>query len=298
VPALRALRAAFPQHHLALACPAWLEQMVRLIGAVDELLPADDLVPLRLPPGLWPPDVAVNLHGKGPQSCVVLDELRPRRRIGHGGYGWDGPPWVEEQPERERWCAMLRAHGIPADAADLLLTPPALPSPEPGCVVVHPGAAFGSRRWPAERFAAVAREVARELAAETGEGLPVVITGTEGERGTATAVAKAAGLPPTSVLAGRTDLATLAAVVANARLVISGDTGVAHLGYAFRTPSVVLFGPLPASRWGPPAGGPHLTLSADRLRRGERFGDEPDPALLGVTVGDVVRAARHLLAAP
>jgi hypothetical protein len=55
--------------------------------------------------------------------------------------------------------------------------------------------------------------------------------------------ARLAGLPPRSVLAGRTSLATLAARTASARLVISGDTGMAHLATACARPSVTLFGP-------------------------------------------------------
>ena len=50
--------------------------------------------------------------------------------------------------ERERWCAMLAAYGIPADPADLRLPPP---PPRPGRrapPVVHPGARYGAKRWP------------------------------------------------------------------------------------------------------------------------------------------------------
>ena len=54
------------------------------------------------------------------------------------------------------------------------------------------------------------------------------------------------------MLAGETDLLTLAATIAHARLLLCGDTGLAHLATAFGTPSVVLFGPTPPARWGPP----------------------------------------------
>ena len=53
------------------------------------------------------------------------------------------------------------------------------------------------------------------------------------------------------------------------------------MAYAYRTPSVTLFGPAPASEWGPPPG-PHVALSADRLRRAVQLTSESDPALLGV----------------
>jgi ADP-heptose:LPS heptosyltransferase len=110
-------------------------------------------------------------------------------------------------------------------------------------------------------------------------------------------VADLAGLPDGSVLAGRTDLTTLAALVAAADLVVCGDTGVAHLASAYRTPSVVMFGPVAPSRWGPPADGPHTVLwKGDGT--GDPWGDDVDPALLALGVDEVVAAAELRLFAP
>jgi ADP-heptose:LPS heptosyltransferase len=288
VPALRGIRRAWPDHEVMLATAGWLEPLVRLAECADTVLPAPGLV--ALPPGVARPDVAVNLHGKGPRSHAVLDALLPARRIGHRGPGWSGPLWTDGLPERERWCRMLRAHGVPADPGDLLLPHPDRDSPAPGVIVIHPGASHASSRWPVDRFAAVARVL-------RADGHRVVVTGTEPERPLANELRALAALPAGDVLAGRTEVLELAALVAGARLVISGDTGVAHLAYAFRTPTVTLFGPVPASTWGPPPGGPHLTLSRDRDRRGDAFADTADPALLGISGTDVLRAARDLVPA-
>ncbi|OZM75988.1 glycosyl transferase [Pseudonocardia sp. MH-G8] len=291
VPALRALRRALPDHRIVLATTPALAPLVELTGAVDELLPtaAPDALTWDRPP----PDVAVNLHGRGPQSHQALDALDPRRRIGFGAPGWDGPDFDEiaarHPQERERWCAMLAAQGIPADAGDLRLPPPSgvAPGRRVSPVLVHPGARHGSKRWPARRFAEVAAALNCPLT-------PVTITGTTDERELALAVAGAAGLAESRVLAGRTDLAQLCALVAGAALVVSGDTGVAHLAAAFGTPSVTLFGPVDPAQWGPPADGPHVVLGDPDLRHGDPFADDPDPALLAVGVGDVLRAAARL----
>jgi ADP-heptose:LPS heptosyltransferase len=88
------------------------------------------------------------------------------------------------------------------------------------------------------------------------------------------------------VLAGRTDIVELAALIAAAGRVVCGDTGVAHLATAVATPSVVLFGPTPPTRWGPPATRHHVALWAGR--DGDPQGREPDPGLLALTVGDVI----------
>ena len=74
VPALRALRRAFPEHEIVLAGPAALAPLVELSGAVDTVL---DTAPLA-PPAVTRPDVAVNLHGSGPESHRALLAVSPR----------------------------------------------------------------------------------------------------------------------------------------------------------------------------------------------------------------------------
>jgi ADP-heptose:LPS heptosyltransferase len=287
VPALRALRRARPEHRIVLAGPEWLRPVVDLTGSVDALLPVAGLdAPLPAPAG--PVDLAVNLHGRGPQSHALLDALAPRERIGHVAPGWDGPAWVDDVHERTRWLAVLRHHGIAGDPADVAIARPTVAGPAPGAVVVHVGAAYGSRSWPADRFATVARALGTA-------GHRVVLTGSSAERDRAASVAAAAGLPAAANLAGRTDLAELAALVADAVLVVTVDTGAAHLATAYATPSVVLFGPAPVARWGPPYGGPHVVLTDERVRLGDVFAAEPDPALLAVSAADVLDAAECLL---
>jgi ADP-heptose:LPS heptosyltransferase len=152
--------------------------------------------------------------------------------------------------------------------------------------VVHPGAKSPSRRWPVDRYAAVARALARR-------GHRVVVTGSPGERDIAVQVARDAGLPRTAALAGRTGIGELAGLVAHARLVISGDTGIAHLATAYRTPSVVLFGPVSPAQWGPPAGRPYhrAIWHGVRSEPGDTPGPEVHPALLAIGVDEVLAAA-------
>ena len=163
---------------------------------------------------------------------------------------------------------------------------PAVEPPVRDVAVVHPGAAFPGRRWPPERFAAVARHLA-------AAGHRVVVTGGPAERELALQVASLAGLPEDAVLAGTTTSLELAAVVAAARLVVCGDTGVAHLATAYRRPSVVLFGPVSPALWGPPARPQHVVLwHGDGT--GDPHGTELDPALARVTVDEVTAALDRL----
>ena len=275
VPALRALAEAFPRHRRVLAAPAALAPLALLSRTVDEVV---DTAPLAaLDPSLCGADVAVNLHGRGPESTEILRATRPRRLIAFG----EGPAWISGEHEVRRWCRLLEESGIPADPTRLDLPPP----PRAGLdrvTVIHPGAASGARRWPPHRWAAVARH-------EVRGDRTVVVTGGPEERRLATEVAEGAGLPNRAILAGSTDLLGLAGVVAGAGLVLSGDTGVAHLATAFGTPSVVLFGPVPPAEWGPPPDRPrHIALWAGR--RGDPHAADPDPGLLEITI-DEVRAA-------
>ncbi|MEU5938088.1 glycosyltransferase family 9 protein [Micromonospora sp. NPDC047548] len=281
VPALRALRAAYPDRELALAAPAWLGPLVDLVGGVDRLLPTDGLGP----PPWQPPPVAVNLHGRGPHSHRLLagaGRLLAFRcpEAGH----LDGPRWRAGEHEVHRWCRLLAWYGVPADPGDLALHRPAAGRTPTGVTVVHPGSKVPEKRWPAARFAALARVLAER-------GHRVVVTGSTDERELAERVAAGAGLPRAAVLAGGTDLGELAALVAHARVVVSGDTGVGHLATAYATPSVLLFGPVPPAEWGPPADRPrHRVLWSGARDWPSRAGVGSPPTLAALPVDRVLAA--------
>ena len=285
VPAIRAIRAAVPGHRLVLATTPALEPLARLIDAVDEVLPAHELEPLDWPGP--PPELAVDLHGKGPASHVVVAAVRPGRLLTFDSPGYPGPRWYPDEHEVRRWCRLVtEGLGVAADPDALDLAVPAVTPPVTGATVVHPGAAFPGRRWPPERFAAVARHLAEG-------GHDVRITGGPAEVELASSVAAAAGLGPDAVLAGRTSSLELAAVVAAARVVVCGDTGVAHLATAYRRPSVVLFGPVSPALWGPPPRPQHVVLwHGDGT--GDPWGTSLDPALATITVSEVTTALAAL----
>jgi ADP-heptose:LPS heptosyltransferase len=248
VPALHALQAAYPDAGIAVAAPRTLAPVVRLAGC--ELIDAAALQPLSRP--AHGADLLVNLHGRGPQSHAVALAARPRRLVAfaHPAIPETAgmPAHRDDEHEAVRWCRLLSESGIPADPRDVDLAAPPLP-PEHrqarGATVIHPGAGTAERRWPARRFAVIART-------EVAAGRRIVITGAPSERALALEVARRAGLPPAVVLAGRTGLHELAALVGHAGRVVCGDTGVGHLATALGIPSVVLFGPTSPAQWGPP----------------------------------------------
>jgi ADP-heptose:LPS heptosyltransferase len=218
----------------------------------------------------------------------VLEGIAPERSLAfaHPDVAWSagGPPWREREHEVLRWCRLLESSGVATDPGDLHLQVPDVRR-DARLTLIHPGAASPSRRWPAERFAAVARD-------ETARGHRVVVTGGPQERELGRRVAELAGLPASAVAAGTTGVLELARLIASAGRLVCGDTGVAHLGTALRTPSVLLFGPVSPELWGPLDRRRHRVLWAGGS--GDPHGQATDPGLLEIEVTDVLEALESL----
>lgn len=312
VAALRGVRRAFPTRRLVLAAPADIGSWLRGQGIVDDVLPTSGLDQPLAYDGTG--HVAVNLHGRGPQSHRLLAATHPDDLVAFrcAEAGHAGPEWRPDEHEVDRWCRLVRSAGGDCSPEDLRIpVPDASGGRVRGCasaahtpraphggpawredtaapVVMHPGAASKARRWPAERWTALAGELA-------ATGHEVVVTGSGDEVPLCEQIAAEAG-PGVRSVAGTLDLGGLAEVVAGARLLVCGDTGVAHLATAFATPSVLLFGPTPPAWWGP-AIDPHLhAVLWHGTGPGDPHADTVDPALEAIDVEDVVRAAHHLLA--
>lgn len=291
LPALRLIRLALPGHRLVLAGPRRFGELALEAGIVDRLLETEGLAPFE--PRPTDVDVAIDLHGNGPASRQVLLACHPRRLV---AFTTDdrvltGPRWDPGEHEVDRWVRLIaESFGVEAATAGGVagsLPAPALPRRLPaGAVVVHPGASAISRQWPPARFVAVGRELGRL-------GHPVVVTGSGSE---AVLAAQVAAASQATLLFDLT-LPELFALVARARLVVCGDTGIAHVASAYRTPSVVLFGPVSPAQWGPPPDPVHRALFAPHtdMGRGDPHGAQVDPALVSLEVPTVLQACRDVV---
>ena len=290
VPAYRAIARRFPTHRRVLAVPRALHPLVGMTRAFDAACDVEPLTPL--PRELFGADIAIDLHGKGPASHHILLASEPRRLIAFANpeipQSIGGARWRAGEREVRRWCRMLDEAGVPADPNDLSLDAPSSSSDAKcagdafeGATIVHPGAASEARRWPLERWIAVVRALQHR-------GHRIVLTGSASEAHLTAVIARATQPASTMDLGGRTDLATLATIVARASLVLSTDTGIAHFAATFRRPSVTIFGPTSPAAWGPPATGRHHVLWAGTT--GDPHATTVDSGLLQIGVDDVLEA--------
>lgn len=254
-------------------------------------------------------DVVLDLHGIL-KSALHVVAARARRKLGYAPPGsregvhrlYDlAVPLPSPLPHRaDLGYHLLRALGLPgAPAAPQLgvVTPPpellaGLPRP---LVLLHPGtSAFAAfKRWPVERFAALAQRL-------TARGLGVVVSHGPGERELAAPVLAAA--PLARALDGsRLGLRGLAGALQQVDLAIAADTGPLHIAAAVGTPCIALFGPKDVARYGPRAHGglQHQVLFAAVPCRPCTLRDCPSPqCVLGVDVDAVEAAVCRALQVP
>ena len=158
-------------------------------------------------------------------------------------------------------------------------------------VLLIPGANKPPKRWPPQRFAAVADELARS------HGLRAVVTGSPREIKALDAVVAAAKGPIANLARRGLTLGSLKAVSRRAALVITNDTGPRHVAAALGTPLVSLFGPTD-HRW-TTFDCPHESVVlANPFLPEDRVADElPEACAIDrITVADVVASARQRLA--
>jgi heptosyltransferase I len=151
-------------------------------------------------------------------------------------------------------------------------------------ILINPGAGWGAKRWPIERYA----EVARQLHAD---GYAVLANAGPKENSIAQELVR---LTDDLVQPVQPQLTGLISITRRAALVIAGDTGPLHLACALGRPVVGIFGPTDPARNGP-FGGNFRVLRHPESKRDHSRRSEPEAGLLTITPEAVIEAARELL---
>jgi heptosyltransferase-2 len=312
-PAFRALRAARPGATIELTCRPGLD---RLLGAS----PWFDRIHVDAMRGLAGPFRAGSrLRGRRPDEVVLFpNSFRTAlaafvsgapKRVGfrrdlRGLLLTAGVPMPDRSvphPTLASYCELLeRGLGIPvADRRPELFLDPAADRaaaerlladvPRPFALLV-PGGNRDDKRWPVDRFAALARALA-------DRGLASVATGSPGERPLLARLVAESPVPIHDLSRHSFDLGVLKGVVAAASICISNDTGPRHLAAAFAVPTVALFGPTD-HRWTLLPGAPERLLLAEPFLPGDRMADRHAKAcrIERIALGDVLDAVDRLLA--
>ncbi|MGD0735101.1 MAG: glycosyltransferase family 9 protein [Terracidiphilus sp.] len=187
-------------------------------------------------------------------SAVAGDELTP------------AIPLLPVDPAAEAWAEELLASGEKQQA-----------------VLINPGAGWGAKRWPVERYAAVAKGLA-------ARGFRVLMNTGPGEQPLADAIlAKEVSATPVTCSLGQ-----LIALSRRVALVIAGDTGPLHLACALTRPVVGIYGPTDPSRNGP-FGTRFKVLRSPESRRDHTRHQAPEAGLLTIQPDEVLQAAEELL---
>jgi ADP-heptose:LPS heptosyltransferase len=293
LPAVAALKAAYPDASVTLlGTPVHAELLSQTVGPVDETVilpfsegvrpgPEDDDELERFFAGMRARkfDLAVQLHGGGRYSNPFLLRLGARHTVGtrtaDAARLERTVPYLYYQHEPLRALEVAGFAGAPPRELEARLQTlpefrrqleqellgnggPGHGNGGPGnhrVLVIHPGATDERRRWPAERFAAVARKAA-------DDGFRVCVVGDSSEKELAETVVELAAEPSGTAqsgtgqsgtgqsqdvrpavesLAGKLSLGELAALLAGSAVVVANDSGPRHLAQALGTPTVGIF---------------------------------------------------------
>ncbi len=280
-PAFRALRAALPDAELTMITLPLLRDLVvrsphldRFVafpgfpGVAEQFFDAHEALAFFAAMQAERFDLAIQMQGSGVNSNPFTLLLGAQATAGFIREE-DGPgrldaalPIPARGSEVRRVLALTTFLGAPpqGEATEFPLLPEdhraaaaALDGLAPPIIGLHAGARDLARRWAPERFAAVAAA----LCARHGGSVALL-----GDAETAPDSAwiggrlYSAGVPCRD-LSGRTSLPTLGAVIARLALLITNDSGPAHIAYALGAPSVTIFGGANPEAYGPPQSGQH-----------------------------------------
>ncbi len=220
--------------------------------------------PRESPASLWYTRRAIARGAHVVEQNLSLVEVIVGKKLTVPGVEFPRDPAMEESTRQD-----LAQHGIGEYA------------------ILNPGAGWGAKRWPAERYGEVGRQLAKD-------GLRCLVNCGPGEEDLFQEVNAASGgiVSPT-----KASITGLIALTRRARLFIGGDTGPLHLAAALRVPVVAIFGPTDPARNGP-YGTCSVVLRNPASPTTHARKAQPDEGMLEISVDSVVHAARRLLDEP
>jgi ADP-heptose:LPS heptosyltransferase len=282
LPALSALRAALPDATIDLVTGSWNRAIAAAVPGIDrvETMDAAWLARGGDAPGVaglarraagWRSrgyDLAINFE-PDIRTNLVMAAVGARRTAGFasGGGGAVLDVALDYDPSAHTADNALRlveaavgVHAPPEGGSHAIAPVPLLEIPDAARaeaaallrpfderlkIGVHVSGGRAIKQWPEERFRDVAVALVRD------RGASIVLTGTPAERAQLAMVRDALPADRVLDLSESVDLLTVAAVLQQLDLMVTGDTGPMHLAHAVGTPIVAIFGPSDPARYAP-----------------------------------------------
>ena len=166
------------------------------------------------------------------------------------------------------------------DSANKLLTENGIS--DNNYAVLVPGSAHADKCWPIERFAVIAEKISSQF------NMSIIATGTKSERAVVEKIKSICGVPIIN-LAGLTGIGELTAILKNAKIVISNDTGPGHIAAALDVPLVLIFGRSNPARVAPYGRGNCVAAAEPNSRGFKPDSTKSKHDIKAVTVDEVYR---------
>jgi heptosyltransferase-1 len=305
LPALAALRDTFPDARIDWVVERKWAQFLELVAGIDAVIPLDRSIAGHLEcirrlrsercdcvidfQGLYKSAVLAWLSGA---RCRIGSDRRAAREPGAAWFYTERVELTGRHIAETNLSLALRA-GAGRPAA--MRFPLRVPDDEvvrlrarlnsegvEDYVVMSPGAGWGAKCWPPERYGELCSEVARR------HGLRAVVNIGPGEESLAPGLLRAAGSAKPIILTPT--LRELVAILAQARIVVAADSGPLHLAAALGTHVVALFGPTDPARNGPLPRGTILRNTSSEETSHKRVAAYSQ-RMLSLTVDQVLAAA-------
>lgn len=313
-PSLIALRRFLPDARIDILLEDWVAPVLEGFEEVDNVLSVarDSGSRLRTAQRLRRNeyDVVFNLHG-GTTSTFLVRASGARHRVGYRGYqysflynhllGSASQFWEKETTHSaEQQLALLGFAGVPVgDKPKTLLAvteeasgaiESRIQDPTSKIALLHPAAAYETKRWAVANFARTAEFLA-------GRGFRPVAVAAPPERPLLDELRETARTPV--LIFDDLTLPEITALASRARVFVGNDSGIAHIASAVRTPAVVIFGSSNRDHWRPWTDAPHEMVFREMACQpcpGDVCREFGRPrCILGVGVEEVERAIGRVI---
>lgn len=277
VPSFRTLRSAFPKAEITLIGLPWAKDFVKKFSSyLDKFLefPGFPGLPERKPDFSKIPefikkvqkenfDLAIQMHGDGTIVNPLVSLFNAKLTAGFALPGKPNPinslftHYPQNLHERDRYLKLMEFLGLkiqggylefPINKEDyysFATLKKRFGFRTNKYICIHPGSKNPKRRWDQEKFAYIANRLKRF-------GFDLVITGVKEEKDLSLILQEKLEFEPID-LCGKTSLGSLGVLLKQSSLVISNDTGVAHISYALGSPSITIFNDIDKTKsWGSP----------------------------------------------